>query len=338
MTLRMPAEWEHNEAVLLAWPHADTDWSYMLPQVQQCYHNIITAIQKGGAEILLIGPKGQLPAIEGVHNVYADTNDTWIRDYGPLTVQHDDGSLHLLDFRFNAWGQKFPSCHDNQVNRTLGQLKVLAHTPECHKDFVLEGGSIESDGSGTILTTACCLLAPNRNEPLTREEIEQQLKTRLGARKVLWLEHGSLAGDDTDGHIDTLCRLAPGKTVFFTGTSDRSDEHFDTLGKMRTQLAAFTNADSQPFNLLELPLPDPIYDEDDGTRLPATYANYLVTPYAVIMPTYAQPMNDRLAADTLRVAFDNKEVIGVDCRALIRQHGSLHCATMQIPASATSFL
>lgn len=333
----MPAEWEHNGCVLLAWPHASTDWAYMLRQVQDCYLHIIKAVKAGGTEVILIVPKGDTPQIEGVYTVNVDTNDTWIRDYGPLTVD-DGGSLQLLDFRFNAWGQKFASNLDNQANRALGRAKVFAAPAQCHKDFVLEGGSIESDGRGTLLTTACCLLAPNRNEPMTRAGIERELCRRLGARKVLWLDHGALAGDDTDGHIDTLCRLAPGNTILFTGTADTGDEHYDTLSKMRRQLQTFTDADGEPFNLIELPLPDAVYDPEEGTRLPATYANYLVTPQAVIMPTYGQPLKDKLAADTLRVAYPAHEIIGVDCLPLIRQHGSLHCATMQIPKEIVSFI
>lgn len=317
------AEWESHGAVMLAWPHSGTDWAYMLDEVRECYINIINALIGAGEHVILLTPADEEPPIQSpeLTIVHVDTNDTWIRDYGPLSL-----SDRLLDFRFNAWGQKFASNFDNQTTGALTTRKFFSAEVECHKDFVLEGGSIESDGRGTILTTRCCLLAPNRNEPMTEAEIEEELKQRLRARKILWLDCEPLPGDDTDGHIDTLARLAPNNSIFYCGTVDPS------------QLSELTNADGEPFNIFELPLPDPIRDPDDGSILPATYANYLVTDNAVLMPTYNQPMNDLRARQTLQIVFSDREIIPVDCRALIRQHGSLHCATMQIPRNFLSFL
>lgn len=327
-TLR--AEWEPHGAVLLAWPHSKTDWAYMLGEVQECYRQIIAAILQAGEKVALLTPAAEDPKIEGVTTIYVNTNDTWIRDYGPLTIGVDT----LLDFRFNGWGQKFASNFDNQVNRELYRMGVYEHEPLCHKDLVLEGGSIESDGQGTILTTACCLTAPNRNEPLTRTDMEREMLQRLGADKVLWLEHGSLSGDDTDGHIDTLCRLAPGNSIVYTGCQDPADEHFAELSAMTNELHELTNAKGEHFNLVELPLPDPIIDPEEGIRLPATYANYLVLERAVLLPVYGQPLKDQWATMALGVVYPDREIIPVDCRPLIRQHGSLHCATMQIPLTA----
>lgn len=323
-TTNLLAEWQPHGAVMLAWPHSGTDWAYMLDRVQECYRNIVDALLRAGEKVIILAPESEAPVFSNpnVTVIHVATNDTWIRDYGPLTLA--DGTL--LDFRFNAWGQKFASNFDNQTTRTLADLKAILAPVECHKDFVLEGGSIESDGNGTILTTACCLLAPNRNEPLTRQQINAELLRRLHARKILWIDCEPLPGDDTDGHVDTLARLAPMNSIFYCGTVNPA------------QLAEFTNADGQPYNLFELPVPDPVTDPDDGSVLPATYANYLVTANAVLMPTYGQPLNDTRAINTLRIVFADREIIPVDCRALIRQHGSLHCATMQIKPSAFSFL
>lgn len=317
------AEWEHHGVVMLAWPHSGTDWNYMLDEIRVCYRNIIGALVQAGEQVVLLAPADESPTFESaaVTVVHVATNDTWIRDYGPLTVGN-----RLADFRFNAWGQKFASNLDNMTTRTLADRGVFNVEVECHKDFVLEGGSIESDGAGTIMTTGCCLLAPNRNEPMKREDIQAELCRRLGARKIIWLECEPLAGDDTDGHVDTLARLAPHNSIFYCSTVDID------------QLRELTNADGEPFNLFELPMPDPIADPDDGSILPATYANYLVTDRAVLMPTYGQPVNDRLALQTIAVVFSDRKIIPVDCQALIRQHGSLHCATMQVPRNYFSFL
>lgn len=302
-TDRLLAEWEPHRAIMLAWPHADTDWAYMLDEVQECYRGILQALVKAGEQVLVLDPA-----------LNVRTNDTWVRDYGPLSL----ASGTLLDFRFNAWGQKFASNFDNQTTKELHKLGLLHGPVECHKDFVLEGGSIECDGRGTILTTTCCLLAPNRNEPMGREEIESELLRRLRARKVLWLDAEPLPGDDTDGHIDTIARMAPDNTIVYT-----IPEHLE-------QIRQWTNADGEPFKAVRLPLPDPILDPDDESLLPATYANYLITNKAVLVPTYGQPDNDAEACRILGNVFPGREIISVDCRALIRQHGSLHCATMQI--------
>lgn len=335
---RLPAEWEPHSAILMAWPHADTDWNYMLDEVQECYLRILEAIAAEETVILLAPDVSSLPQLpSGVVPVEIPTNDTWTRDYGPLCAELPDGSPLILDFRFNGWGLKFAACHDNQATRRLIEKGVFRGHYECCEDLVLEGGSLESDGRGTLLTTRCCLMAPNRNEPMGASGIEKEILRRTGARKLLWVDYGSLAGDDTDGHVDTLCRLAPGNTIIYTGCSDPGDEHYDGLTRMARQLRHLTDADGQPFNLVELPLPDPMFDAE-GERLPATYANYLVLNRSVLMPTYGQPRKDRLAADTLRIAFPDREIRTVDCQALVKQHGSLHCATMQLPESIITFL
>ena len=235
----------------------------------------------------------------------------------------EKGELLLLDFKFNGWGEKFPAELDNAINRQLYERGMVKGTYEPHLDFVLEGGSIESDGKGTIFTTECCLMAPHRNQPLSKGEIEQRLKEYLGAERIVWLRHGSLIGDDTDGHIDTLVRIAPDDTLLYTG----ADEDHPDLKEMERELSSLRTCDNRPYRLLRLPLPRPIYDGTD--RLPATYANYLVINGAVLVPTYAQPDLDAEAMRIIGKAFPDREIIGIDCRAVIRQHGSLHCCTMQ---------
>lgn len=335
---RLTAEWEHAQAVLLAWPHEGTDWNYMLDEVRACYADIIAAAA-GLAKVIIIGPEKpddkylpQGAARNNVIYINIPTNDTWTRDYGAITTVSADGTLVFNDFKFNGWGLKFAADRDNLATSALYRTGLLAGTLANRLGFVLEGGSIESDGCGTILTTADCLLSPNRNGDKSREQIEEVLKETLGANRVLWLTEGALEGDDTDGHIDTLARLAPpGDVIFYTGCSDPADSHYPALSAMRAELENLRTAEGRPYNLIELPLPDAVYDPDDGTRLPATYANFLILNGAVLLPVYRQPLKDMTAQLAIKAAMPEYEVIPIDCRALIRQHGSLHCATMQLP-------
>lgn len=309
----MLAEWEPQSMVQLTWPHKDTDWAPILDEITAVYEEMAHEIRK--REPLLI--VDQIPH-----------NDTWARDHGFITVEetsfdHKSKALILLDFCFNGWGEKFEAALDNQINRQLYDQGLVKGLYEDHLDFVLEGGSIESDGKGTIFTTECCLMAPHRNQPLTKAEIEERLKEWLGAERIVWLQHGSLLGDDTDGHIDTLVRICPDDTLLYTG----GDEDHPDLIKMERELQKLRTLDGKPYRLLKLPLPRPIYD--DGDRLPATYANYLVINGAVLVPTYNQPELDAEALRIIGEAFPDREIVGIDCRAVIKQHGSLHCCTMQ---------
>lgn len=303
----MLAEWEPQSAVQLTWPHKDTDWAPILPEITAVYEEMKREIESRETVIVV----DDIPH-----------NDTWARDHGFITVE-ENGQLILLDFKFNGWGEKFAAELDNDINRQLYEQQLVKGIYESHLDFVLEGGSIESDGKGTIFTTTCCLMAPHRNQPLTQQEIEQQLKEWLGAERIVWINHGSLIGDDTDGHIDTLVRIAPNDTLLYIWADD---EHPDLL-LMEQELQQLRTIDGHPYRLLRLPMPRPIYD--DGERLPATYANYLVINGAVLVPTYNQPDLDQEAISTIGKAFPDREIIGIDCRAVIRQHGSLHCCTMQ---------
>ena len=304
-------------------PHEHTDWAPILPEILAVYEEMKREITK--REPLII--------VDDIPH-----NDTWARDHGFITVEETSdlrpqtSDLKLLDFKFNGWGEKFPAELDNEINRHLYERGIVKGTYEPHLDFVLEGGSIESDGKGTIFTTQCCLMAPHRNQPLTKDEIEERLKEWLGAERIVWLQHGSLIGDDTDGHIDTLVRICPGDTILYTG----GDEEHPDLVEMERELQELRTMEGKPYRLLKLPLPRPIYDTSDIShqpsainRLPATYANYLVINGAVLVPTYNQPDLDAEAMRIIGEAFPDREIVGIDCQAVIRQHGSLHCCTMQ---------
>ena len=337
----LPPEWAQQDAVLMAWPHAATDWNYILNDIQNCFVEIAKAIIKHERLIIVAPdidePKQRLQGLPDSHRISyfaAPTNDTWARDFGAISVANAAGEISPLDYRFNAWGLKFAACHDNLINAVLAKSGLFRNALISKKDFVLEGGSIEADGNGTILTTSECLLSPNRNPHLTQAQIEQRLKSDFGAEKVLWLDFGYLAGDDTDSHIDTLARFAPNNTIVYVQCADPNDEHFTQLSKMQSQLESFTNAKGEPYTLIPLPMPDAIIDPDDEIRLPATYANFLIVNGAVLVPTYNQPQNDDLALQQIAKAFPNHDIVGIDCQPVIRQHGSLHCLTMQLPANS----
>ena len=328
----LPAEWFEQSAIQLTWPHAGTDWNYMLPEVTDCFLNLAREIASR-QPLIIVTPEPQvvekqLGTLDNITLFQCATNDTWARDHGFITVMNELGP-QLLDFRFNGWGQKFPSNLDNQICRRMAEAHLLKGTYHNCLDFVLEGGSIESDGCGTLLVTSECLLSPNRNEPMSKIQIESRLKQEFNLEQVLWLDYGYLAGDDTDSHIDTLVRLCPLDTLVYVQCQDPADEHYAELKKMEEQLRTFRTLEGTPYRMLPLPMADPVWE--DGERLPATYANFLIMNQAVLYPTYNQPENDAQAAQVLKQAFPTREIVGIDCRALIKQHGSLHCVTMQFP-------
>lgn len=333
----MPAEWHRLQMVQLTWPHEGTDWNYMLAEVEACFVELAKAISKR-VRLLVVAPctekvQGLLEdAGANMVNVTffeCETNDTWARDHAFITLLGDNVP-HYADFRFNGWGRKFEASLDNAINGKLYDAGIVKGEYEDCTSFVLEGGSIESDGKGTLLTTSQCLLAPHRNQPMCREDIERCLKNMLHVERVLWLDHGNLIGDDTDGHVDTVARFAPNDTIVYMQCQDKDDEQFADLNSMEEQIRELRTVDGKPYRMLALPSPKAIFDED-GERLPATYANFLVMNNTVLYPTYAQPDNDKVAAEVLAKAFPGYEIVGIDCRALIKQHGSLHCVTMQYP-------
>jgi agmatine deiminase len=336
MNIRLPAEWEEQDGVLLAWPHATSDWRDDLARVELVFVHLAREISRF-ERVLIVAP--EIDALtEKLHQGNVDmqrvtllqmsTNDTWSRDFGPITVI-EDGLPVLLDFGFNGWGLKFAANYDNQVTANLARSAVFGDCEIRCPGLILEGGSIESDGAGTVLTTCECLLSANRNPHLNLHQIEETLGKLLGATRFLWLHNGYLAGDDTDSHIDTLARLCPDDTIVYTACADPEDEHYAALAAMETELQAFRTADDRPYRLLALPWPKPCYDET-GQRLPATYANFLILNGAVLVPTYHDEQDDT-ALKTIARVFPGREIIGIDCRPLIVQHGSLHCITMQIP-------
>jgi agmatine/peptidylarginine deiminase len=258
-----------------------------------------------------------------------ESNDTWARDHGGIPV-YEDGRPVVCDFVFNGWGMKFSASADNLITRRLFDAQTFAPgvSRRNMQPFILEGGSIDTDGRGTLLTTARCLTSVNRNEHMTKESLEAYLKETFGLRRILWLENGYLEGDDTDAHVDTIARFCSENTIANVKCADPSDEHFPELREMEKELRAFRRENGEPYHLLPLPLPGRIIWE--GERLPATYANFLVINGAVLTPFYGLP-SDREAADILSRAFPDRKVRGVNCLPLIRQHGSLHCVTMQYP-------
>ena len=310
---RLPAEWEPQWGVQLTWPHTWTDWAPMLDEITATYEEMAREIRKR-EELLIVGEP---------------SNDTWARDHGFITLVDDEGHTRLLDFKFNGWGEKFAAELDNAINRRIyDEGKIKGEYVDC-LDFVLEGGSIESDGKGTIFTTTGCLLAPHRNQPMTKAQIEERLKQELHAERILWIDHGNLVGDDTDGHIDTLVRICPDDTLLYMGAGEPDDEQHEELRQMEEQLKSFRTLDGKPYRLMKLPMPKAIIFE--GERLPATYANFLVINGAVLVPTYDQTDLDAEAMRVIGETFPGREIVGIDCRSIIKQHGSLHCCTMQYP-------
>ena len=254
---RMPAEWEPQSMVQLTWPHKDTDWAPILPEITAVYEQMAREISKR-ERLLIVAPEGAaLPTLPS-SVLHLTSNDTWARDHGFITVEksssisHQPSDIILLDFCFNGWGEKFEATLDNAINRHLYDQGLVMGTYESHLDFVLEGGSIESDGRGTIFTTTCCLMAPHRNQPLTQQEIEDRLKQYLGAERIVWINHGSLIGDDTDGHIDTLVRICPNDTLLYIGADD---DHPDLVA-MEQELRTLRTLDGRPYRLLA-PSPPP---------------------------------------------------------------------------------
>lgn len=334
----LPAEWAKQSFVQLTWPHADTDWAEMLEEVNACFVEIARAVIQY-QNLLIVSPDSSVVKpllseldLTKITFVELPTNDTWSRDHGGITVL-ENGNPFVYDFTFNGWGMKFAANHDNQITRQLFENGVFEReiVYKNHLNFVLEGGSIESDGEGTLLTTAECLLSENRNN-LSKAEVEARLTALFGLKQILWLHHGYLAGDDTDSHVDTLARLCSPNSIAYVQCLDEADEHFSELQKMEQELKAFRTLDGKPYELIPLPMADLVYEGED--RLPATYANFLIINGAVLLPIYNSP-KDELAKQQLLKAFPDREIIAIDCTALIQQHGSLHCVTMQYPTPTT---
>lgn len=339
MTRYFPAEWHPQSAIQLTWPHSNTDWNWVLNEIQSLYIELINTITEYENVILSVpdsgcidGIRSQLKANHFKCEFYVVINDdTWARDHGPISV-YENTKLAIQDFQFNGWGGKFDANQDNQITSSLFQQNAYnCHTYENH-NFILEGGSIESDGNGALLTTRQCLMNTNRNASLNQDQIEIYLKDALGCKKILWLKHGDLIGDDTDAHIDTLARFAPDNQIIFQGCQDAEDDHYNDLNAMKEELSQLTNVNNKPYKLIELPWPDALYEAQSNQRLPATYANFLFINGAVLLPVYGVKQ-DALAIQVMTDALPNYKVIPINCAVVVRQYGSLHCLTMQIPTT-----
>ena len=340
-TLRFPAEWEPQAAILIAWPTADTDWAERLGEVEETYIALVQAITRFQPVLIIVSDddveayadarlRSNRVDMARVRFVSAPYDDTWLRDSGPITLRAGD-QFRLLDFRFTGWGGKFDASDDDRLVERLHEQHKFRASERCAIDFALEGGAIETDGAGTLLTTWQCL--HERHPDASRADLTAKLADWLAQDRVLWLDHGYLEGDDTDAHIDTLARFAPGDAIVFQACDDPADSHFDQLQAMAAEIAALRTADGRPYRLFPLPWPQPIVDA--GRRLAASYANFLIINGAVLMPAYGDPADDAAAA-VLAEAFPGREIVQVPCRPLIWQNGSLHCLTMQLPAGVAA--
>ena len=330
----LPAEFERQSSVLLIFPHQNSDWAPYLQEASGTFLNIIETIASFEQCILVCDDvsrvKGYFRKYNNIIFLEAQSDDTWARDCSAITIVSPKMKPTLLDFTFNGWGNKFDAKKDNALTYTLAN-NFIAHYQNV--DFVLEGGAIESNGQGLLLTTTACLMSPNRNPHLKeKKDVEEMLKKTLGIQKTLWLDHGYLAGDDTDSHIDTLARFVDAHTITYVQCNNPKDEHYEALKAMEQDLLALRDKDNKAFRLIPLPMTDPIYYEEE--RLPATYANFLIINDAVLVPTY-NDTHDEQALNILKKTFPAREIIGIDCSVLIRQHGSLHCVTMQFPEQIT---
>ncbi|MEI7422726.1 MAG: agmatine deiminase family protein [Prolixibacteraceae bacterium] len=332
----LPPEWYPQSGIMMTWPHEKSDWIDLLSEVEDCFLLIAKEILKE-EKLLLVCRDSSAVALNFEDSnrtnlilVKLHSNDTWARDHAAITLIENERPV-LYDFQFNGWGMKFPAFLDNQITKKLFMMGTFQGTVsyENRMNFVLEGGSLESDGQGTLLTTERCLLSVNRNEHFSKSEVEEYLIQTFGLQRVLWLSSGYLAGDDTDSHVDTLARFCNEKTIAYVKCEDPSDEHYDQLKRMEEEICAFRRLDGSPYNLIALPMAEYVEDET-GYRLPATYANFLIMNNKVLLPYYSTS-KDEIARDILQSAFPNREVIGIECSTLIKQHGSLHCVTMQFP-------
>ena len=331
-----PAEWAPQSAISFTFPHKDSDWADDLDKVIPTFVEIISIVTIYEKALVVCQNVEEVGALLKNANqknlilIELPSNDTWARDHSAITVL-DDGQPLLLDFMFNGWGLKFPADKDNLITKRLKEQGIFGSIPVQSLGLNLEGGALESDGAGTLLTTTECLLSPNRNPQFTKNVLETYLKLILGIDRILWLDYGYLEGDDTDSHIDTLARFCSPDTIAYVQCDDVEDVHYDSLKRMEDQLLSFTQEDGSPYILVPLPMASARYHHEDGRRLPATYANFLIINDAVLLPVYGDEGKDKKAIAAMKVCFPDREIHAIDCNSIILQHGSLHCITMQFP-------
>jgi len=325
-----PAEFEPQSFVQLIFPHPQSDWAPYLEEARACFVNIANAVARYQPCLIICDDvelvKSYFPSHDNLIFVAYQSDDTWARDCSVLSViDEEEGEPLLLDFTFTGWGGKFDASRDNAMSNSIAHVYGA---PMKKIDLILEGGGVETNANGSLLTTAECLLNPNRNPHLTKVQTEAILKKEFGVEQILWLNHGYLAGDDTDSHIDTLARFIDTDTIMYVKCDDKADEHYEALKKMEEELKTLRDIDGEPFNLVALPMTNPIFYDDE--RLPATYANFLIINDAVLLPIYNDSHDDEAIA-ICKKAFHGRDIVPIDCSVLIRQHGSLHCVTMQFP-------
>jgi len=328
--VRFPAEWEPQDSVLMVFPHEEMDWADDLQSAESVFLRMASSISAIQKLILVCKDVEKTKTLFCYHDrisfVSLPANDTWIRDFGPISV-YEAQERKLIDFQFNGWGGKYEATLDNSISKSLSEKWHFMLSKMQHSSLVLEGGSIESDGAGTLMTTKKCLLNPNRNPHYTQKQLEEKLRELLGVKRFLWLEHGGLEGDDTDSHIDTLARFVDTKTIVYVHCEDEKDTHFVELKKMREELERFKTASGEPYRLIPLPLPKARIK--DGRRLPATYANFLIINKAILLPVY-EDKHDAAMIVLFKRLFPTREIIPINALRLIEEGGSIHCSTMQI--------
>ena len=331
----MPAEWEEHEATWLAWPHNRDHWPGKFEPVPYIYAEIIRAFsgseavyicvddKKKEQEALAVLKEKSVPT-DHVKFFHIPTDGSWARDYGPIFVRNEKGARIITDWDYNAWGGQWPHGLDNIVPQKIGKIFKI---PVVETYRVLEGGSIDVNGKGTLITTKQCLLNPNRNPGLTQEQIEHFLAKFLGATNILWLIEG-VAGDDTSGHIDDIARFVNATTVVCALESNKRDENYQTLKNNFEALEKMKDQDGNELKIVALPMPDPVVY--NGQRLPASYANFYIANKAVLVPTFRCD-KDKVALKIIEEFFPTRTTIGIDCTDLVWGLGAIHCSTQQQP-------
>jgi agmatine deiminase len=335
---RMPAEWHPHAATWLSWPRRDGisfpgRYDEVLPAFAAIARALATQerlninVADAGAEEEARRALGaHAAALDNVKFQHLPTNEPWCRDYGPCFVRRN-GDLAVVDWGYNAWGGKYPPFDfDDAVPQRLAELLRL---PLFQPGIVLEGGSIDVNGQGAVLTTEACLLNPNRNPHLSRGQLEQYLRDYLGVTRVLWLGEG-IVGDDTDGHVDDIARFVNPTTVVAAVEEDAEDENFSILSDNLLRLQSMTDQHGRPLRVVKLPMPSPV--EHDGQRLPASYANFYIANSVVLLPTFRDRKTDARAAQVLQELFPERRIAPIDCLDLIWGLGAVHCLTQQQPA------
>lgn len=334
---RMPAEWEQHEGTWIAWPHNKEHWPGKFEPIPPVYGNLVRALLEGGEKVFVIVRDYEMEqeAREHIKSVssnivfyYIPTNSSWTRDFGPIFVYDDTGKLCITDWEFNMWGGKYPPWDlDTVVPKKIANLLDL---PRLQPGIILEGGSIDTNGEGVLLTTQQCLLNKNRNPSLTQTEIEERLRTYLGAHHIIWLAEG-IVGDDTDGHIDDIARFTNANTIVCQVEKNTGDENAPILRKNFEDLSRATNKNGEPFRIVELDMPDPVFYNSE--RLPASYANFYIANTAVVVPTF-QCAKDARALEIFSQLFPTRKIIGIDAVDYVWGLGTIHCSTQQQPIAS----